>query len=214
MNLKEQYKEIKKFFEERYSELETAAEDNSRNPYAVLISCIISQRTKEERTKKASRKLFKEADSLEKMNDLSEEEIKELIKQAGMYNQKAKRIKKTTEKILEEHDGEVPRSREELMKLPGVGYKTADVTRCFGFDINTIAVDTHVNRIPKRWGWLPKEASKEEVKKKLEEITPKEDRRFFHVALIHFGRDICLPRNPKCEKCQFTDFCDYYIKKK
>lgn len=214
MNTHKQYQQIINFFKDRYSELNTAAEENSRNPYKTLISCIISQRTKEERTKQASEKLFKKADSPEKMKKLTEQEIKESIKPAGMYNQKAKRIKKTTQKILDEYNGKVPRSREELMKLPGVGYKTADVTKCFGFGEHTIPVDTHVNRVPKRWGWIPKKASKEEVKEKLEKIAPKKDHRLFHVAIIHFGRDLCLPRNPKCEECPFTEFCEYYEKNK
>jgi len=210
MDIDEQYQEVKKFFKDRYSDLDTAAEENSRDPYTTLISCIISQRTKEERTKQASKRLFSKADSPEQMDKLSQQEIKESIKPAGMYNQKSKRIKQTTKQILEEYNGKVPKSRVELMKLPGVGYKTADVTRCFGFGIETIPVDTHVNRIPKRLGWVPEDSSKEQVKEKLEEITPKNERGFFHVALIHFGRDICLPRKPKCEECQFTGFCDYY----
>ncbi len=214
MNIEEQYLEMKNFFKDKYSHLDTAAEDNSSNPFTTLISCIISQRTREERTKEASEKLFSKANTPEEMNELTQEEIKELIKKAGMYNQKSKRIKKVTEKILNEHGGKVPESRKELMKLPGVGYKTADVTRCFGFNVDTIPVDTHVNRIPKRIGWIPEKASKEEVREKLEEIVPKEDQRFFHVALIHFGRDICLPRSPKCEKCPFNDFCSYYKENK
>ncbi len=214
MDIKEEYQEVKKFLKKRYSDLDTAAEENSRDPYTTLISCIISQRTREERTKKASENLFNKASSPEKMKELSEEEIKESIKPAGMYNQKAERIKETTDRIIEEYSGEVPKSREELMKLPGVGYKTADVTRCFGFNVNTIPVDTHVNRIPKRLGWVPEDASKEEVKEKLEEITPKKERSFFHVSLIHFGREICLPRKPKCEECPFTNFCKYYKEKR
>ncbi len=214
MNIEQQYHEILEFFKNKYSDLDTAAEENSNNAFTTLVSCIISQRTKEERTKKASENLFKLANSPEQMKELTEEEIKETIKPAGMYNQKAERIKKATKRILNEYDGEVPRSRDELMKLPGVGYKTADVTRCFGFNINTIPVDTHVNRIPKRWGWIPEEASKEEVKQKLEEIVPEEEYRFFHVALIHFGREICLPRNPNCGECPFTNFCEYYKENK
>lgn len=214
MSIAKEYQEIKEFFKERYRDLDTAAEENSSDPFTTLVSCIISQRTKEERTKQASERLFKLADSPEKMNELTEEEIKEAIRPAGMYNQKSERIKKVTERILNEYDGEVPRSREELMKLPGVGYKTADVTRCFGFGIDTIPVDTHVNRVPKRWGWLPEEASKEEVKQKLEEVASEEEYGFFHVALIHFGRDICLPRGPKCSECPFTDFCQYYKENK
>lgn len=214
MNKEEQYRRMKKFFQERYSDLETAAEQGDSDPYRTLVSCVISQRTKEERTREASRRLFNKANTPKEVSKLSKEEITKAIRPAGMYNQKAERIKKLTDIILEDYNGKVPKSRTKLMELPGVGYKTADVTRCFAFGVETVPVDTHVNRIPKRIGWVSKKSSTEEVREKLEEIVPKKDRRFFHSALIHFGRDICLPRGPRCEECSFNGFCKYYKNKK
>lgn len=212
MNLEKQYKQVKDFLRKRYRDLETAAEQRDSDPYKTLVSCIISQRTKEERTREASKKLFIKAQTPQEVSKLDEDRLAELIRPAGMYNQKASRIKKLTEMLLEKHGGKVPESREELMKLPGVGYKTADVTRCFGFGAETIAVDTHVNRIPKRIGWVPEKATFEQVKEKLEELVPRKERRFFHTSLIHFGREICQPIKPRCEKCSFTEFCEYYKK--
>jgi len=177
-----------------------------RKPFRVLISCILSQRTKDEITRDASKRLFKIADSPEKILKLSERKIAELIKPVGFYNQKAKRIKEVVKIILEKYGGRVPSSREELMKLPGVGGKTADVVLCYGFGKEVIPVDTHVATISRRLG-LTKSKDPEKIRKDLHRIMPKRYRRIFNLLMVEFGKEVCRTRKPKCRICPIKDYC-------
>ena len=175
-------------------------------PFKILISCILSQRTKDEITRDASKRLFKIADTPEKILKLSEREIAELIKPVGFYNQKAKRIKEVAKLILEKYGGRIPSSREELMKLPGVGGKTADVVLCYGFGKEVIPVDTHVATISRRLG-LTKAKDPEKIRKDLHRIVPKRYRRIFNLLMVEFGKEVCRTRKPKCRICPIKDYC-------
>jgi len=123
-----------------------------RDPFRVLISCILSQRTREENTAAASRALFKVASTPSKILEIPETKLQKLIKVAGFAKQKAKRIRLVSKIILTKYEGRVPKRYEELLELPGVGPKTANVVLCYGFNIPCIPVDTHVNRISRRLG--------------------------------------------------------------
>lgn len=182
----------------------------SKNYFNLLITTVLSQRTRDENTKKASDELFSVVNNPGDITKLSLKKIESLIKSSGMYRQKAKRIKEISKIILDKYDGKVPKTREELMSLPGVGYKTADIVLSYGFGIPTIAVDTHVNRISKRIGIVNKDANVEEVRKTLEKYIKGKERFLVNLGLIKFGQEICRPILPKCSKCPLKNICDFY----
>lgn len=177
---------------------------HKQDPFKVLVACIISQRTREENTDKAVKQLFKKAKIPKQILKLSIRELEQLIKPAGFYRQKAKRIKQVCKILLKKG---TPKTREELLKLPGVGFKTADVVLAYGYNIPAIPVDTHVNRISKRLGLVDKKAKAEEVRRQLENIFPKNKWHAINLGFVNFGRDICIPRKPKCYICSFRNFC-------
>jgi len=177
------------------------------NPYKVLISCLISLRTKDQVTAETSKRLFSKADTPEKMIKLSESQIGRLILPANYYKTKAKRIKEISKILLKKYNGNVPKKREELMGLPGVGPKTSAIVMSYGhFDKNYIPVDVHVNRIPNRLGWI-KTKTPEETEKALMEIIPKNYWRMFNNNFVAFGQNICVPVSPFCSKCQVRNYC-------
>jgi endonuclease-3 len=186
---------------------------NNKEIFQVLISTILSQRTRDENTEKAVSALFSKADTPEKILRLTQKELEKLIKPSGPYRQKAKRIKEVSKIILDKYNGRVPKTREELMELPGVGFKTADVVLMYGHGIPSIAIDTHCNRIPKRIGLVDKKADLEEVKRILESLTPKKDWYIVNMGLVQFGREICRSINPKCSVCPLSKYCDYFLEK-
>jgi len=193
------------FLEKRYG-----YPDFSKDKFKLLITTILSQRTRDENTKKASDELFSVVNGPEDILDLSTRELESLIKSSGMYRQKAKRIREISKIILEKYGGKVPKTREDLMSLPGVGYKTADIVLSYGFGTPTIAVDTHVNRIPKRIGIVGKDANVEEVRKTLERYVKGKKRFLVNLGLVRFGQEICRPISPKCLECPIKSICDFY----
>jgi len=178
--------------------------------FRLLIATVLSQRTRDENTHKAASQLFSVAQTPETISKLPLKKIEELIRPSGPYRQKAKRIKQISKILLEDHKGRVPMRRDELMELPGVGYKTADIVLSYGFGVPTIAVDTHVNRIPKRLGIIPEKANVEEVRKRLEKTVKGKKRFIVNLGLVRFGQQICRPVGPKCEECPLKKICKYY----
>jgi endonuclease-3 len=178
------------------------------DPFKVLITTILSQRTKDEITRKASTQLFRTADTPESILKLSEKQIAKLIKPVGFYNQKAKRIKQICKILLEKYRGKVPRTREELMQFPGVGSKTADVVLCYSFGQDVIPVDVHVAAISKRLG-LTKNTSPEKIREDLHKRIPKRLRRIVNHLFVEFGKEICQTRKPKCYVCPIVKLCPY-----
>jgi endonuclease-3 len=200
-------KKLIEFLENRYS---PRINKFHSDPFEVLISCVLSQRTRDENTRKASEALFSVANTPEEISKMSLDKLEKLIRPSGPYRQKAKRIKEISKIISERYKGKVPKDREELMELPGVGFKTADIVRCYAYGIPTIPVDTHVNRIPKRLGLVPENVDVEEVRKRLEELVPEEKMFIVNLGLVSFGQEICKPRYPRCPVCPLNDICDYY----
>ena len=182
--------------------------------FELLIETILSQRNRDETTEKAAETLFKVARTPRQISKLPIKRLQTLIRMSGPYRQKAKKIKRTTKAIIEKYKGKVPNTREELMQLYGVGPKTADIVLMYGFNIPTIAVDTHCNRVPKRIGLVDKKANVEQVKKKLEQLFPKNKWYFINIGFVSFGKEICKPINPVCIKnkknCPFSSFCKAY----
>lgn len=186
----------------------------TRDVFKVLIGTILSQRTRDENTKKAATALFSRADTPAKILKLRQKELERLIRPSGPFRQKAKRIKAVSKIILEKYKGKVPKIREELIELPGVGFKTADIVLMYGHGIPSIAIDTHCNRVPKRIGLVDEKANVEEVKQTLENLIPKKDWYIVNMGLVQFGRKVCQPIRPKCEICPMSRFCKYFINSK
>jgi len=174
----------------------------SRNndPFHVLISTLISLRTKDEVTLAASDRLFALADTPRAMLALSPQTIEQAIYPAGFYRVKAKNILEVSRLLIENHNGLVPCEREQLLALPGVGVKTANLTLNLGFAIEAICVDTHVHRISNRLGWITTRTP-EESEKALERIMPRPHWIPLNELLVTFGQQVCKPVSPLCSRC-------------
>ncbi|MCD6410901.1 MAG: endonuclease III [Thermoplasmata archaeon] len=178
-----------------------------KNPFTVLISCLLSLRTKDEVTAEASVRLLTKYKSPEDLANAPLEEIEKLIFPVGFYRVKAKRIKEISKCIVEKFDGKVPDKFEELLKIDGIGRKTASVVMAYGFNKEGyIAVDTHCHRIPNRLGWI-RTKTPEETERELKKIVPKEYWKELNHLFVRFGQTICLPISPKCSVCPVEKYC-------
>ena len=177
-----------------------------QDPFSVLISTVISLRTKDDVTLNASRRLLAEAPDPEAMLRLSEERIAQLIFPAGFYKRKATQIHQISSILVDEYGGKVPADADLLMKLPGVGIKTANLTLNLGFGIDAICVDCHVHQISNRLGWIDTRTP-EESEKALQPIMP---RRFWiplNELLVSYGQEVCTSVSPKCSMCPENGRC-------
>lgn len=181
----------------------------NREPFKVLISTILSQRTKDTNTHRASQALFSEYGTPEELAYASEEEVKELIEPAGFYNVKTERIMEVARIIHEEYGDEVPEDLDELLSLPGVGRKTGNCVLVYGFGEPAVPVDTHVHRISNRLG-IADTKRPEGTEQVLVEEIPRKHWIEINRLMVEFGKNICKPRNPNCSVCPLTDMCDYY----
>ncbi len=180
-----------------------------RTPFELLIAVILSAQATDKGVNLATRKLFAVANTPRAILDLGIEGLKSYIKTIGLYHSKAKYIMATCAILLQQHQGEVPRDREALEKLPGVGRKTANVMLNTAFGQPTIAVDTHIFRVSNRTGIAPGK-NVTEVEQKLLKFTPAEFKHDAHHWLILHGRYICTARSPKCSECGLSTWCKYY----
>lgn len=198
---------VVKFLKQRYGA--EIARRWYRDPFKLLIGCVLSQRTREENTDAACKALFAVASTPKQILELSTLKLRQLIRPAGLAKQKALNIKRICRILLEKYCGVVPTDRELLLELPGVGPKTADVTLCYAFRRPCIPVDVHVNRISHRLGFVREDIKLEEVGGILQKIFPKKDWHLINRGFVLFGREICLPRNPKCGACPLKVFCRF-----
>ena len=176
-------------------------------PFTTLISCILSLRTKDKVTEKASIKLLKKYNTPEKILKLSTKKIESLIYPVGFYKTKAKRIKDISETLIKNYNGEVPDDFNELLKLKGVGRKTANIVMVYGHKKQGfLPIDTHCNRLPNRIGWI-KTKTPEETEIALKKILPKKYWDDFNLLFVTFGQTICVPVSPFCSKCPIQMFC-------
>ncbi len=176
------------------------------NAFTLVVAVALSAQATDAGVNKATRALFKVADTPQKMLDLGEERLRDHIKTIGLYRNKAKNVIALSRKLIEDFDGEVPRTREELVTLPGVGRKTANVVMSMAFGIPTIAVDTHIFRIANRIRLAPGK-SPDEVEERLLRVIPEEYLFHAHHWLILHGRYVCKARRPECERCVIADLC-------
>jgi len=175
--------------------------------FVVLMSCLLSLRTKDEVTADASKRLLKKYNSPEKMLELSEEKIASLIYPVGFYRTKAKRILEICTDLIERFDGNVPDSMQELLSLKGVGRKTANIVLVYGHKKHGfLPIDTHCHRIPNRLGWI-KTKTPEETEFALFEVLPERFWDEFNDLFVTFGQKICLPISPFCSRCPVEGFC-------
>ena len=178
------------------------------NPFTLLVAVVLSAQATDAGVNKATPALFALADNPEKMAALGESRVRDLIKTIGLFRTKAKNVVALSKKLLAEHGGQVPRSREALEALPGVGRKTANVVLNIAFGEPTIAVDTHIFRVGNRTG-MATGKTPFEVETKLEQVVPAEYKRHAHHWLILHGRYTCIARKPLCERCIISDLCQW-----
>jgi endonuclease-3 len=181
---------------------------NYDTPFELLIAVILSAQATDVGVNKATATLYKVANTPQAILDLGLDKLKSYIRTIGLFNSKAGNIIKTCRILVEEHGGEVPRTREELERLPGVGRKTANVILNTAFGEPTIAVDTHIFRVANRTG-LAKGKTPLEVEKRLVRLTPGEFMKDAHHWLILHGRYVCKARKPECGRCPIVEWCEY-----
>lgn len=176
------------------------------NPFTLVVAVALSAQATDVGVNRATRELFKIADTPQKMLALGEDKIREHIKTIGLFRNKAKNVVALSKKLIEDYGGEVPKTREELITLPGVGRKTANVVLSMAFGEATMAVDTHILRIGNRMGLAPAKTP-DDVETILMRIIPEEFLFHAHHWLILHGRYTCVARSPKCEACIVADLC-------
>ena len=183
------------------------------SPFELLIAVVLSAQATDKGVNLATRKLFPVARTPQKMLELGEAGLISYIQTIGLFRMKARNILALCRLLVEEHGGKVPGDREALMKLPGVGRKTANVVLNVAFGQPTIAVDTHIFRVANRTGLAPGRTP-DEVERKLIKFTPQEFVHDAHHWLILHGRYVCIARKPKCPECVIVDLCEYRHKTK
>lgn len=203
--------EIFAYFDELHPNPECAL--HFSNNFELLVAVVLSAQCTDERVNKVTPELFKLANTPEKMLELGESKIKQIIYPCGFYNNKTKSILALSKDLVERHNGQVPSTMEELTALAGVGRKTANVVIGVAFGGQTIAVDTHVHRVSKRLGLTKQNSTPEKCEQDLLKCVPLNRRTKFHHQAIWFGRLTCKSQKPLCENCKLQKICLYYKNK-
>ena len=177
------------------------------NPFELLIAVVLSAQCTDALVNKVTPDLFNKYKTPEDYVEVSQEELEQDIRSIGLYRNKAKNIKKLSKSLIEQYNGEVPESKEELMELAGVGRKTANVVASVAFGVPAIAVDTHVERVSKRLGICRWKDNVREVENTLMKKVPIEEWSVTHHRLIFFGRYHCKAQSPQCPVCPLLDMC-------
>jgi endonuclease-3 len=207
--LKKKTKEIIKRLKKAYPDAKIAL--NFKNPLQLLVATILSAQCTDERVNEVTKDLFKKYKTAKDFAEADLEELAEDIKSTGFYKQKAQYIKEACKILVEKYNGEVPKTMEELLELPGVARKTANIVLANAYGIvEGIPVDTHVRKISHRLG-IVSSKQPEKMEKELMEIIPKKDWFIFSYLFQAHGRKICLGKKPKCEECILNDLCDAYL---
>ena len=206
-DLKDVFQILRSEFKRFKTPAVTVVSVSTRDPFRVLISCILSLRTKDDVTAQASRRLFERASTPEETATLSIGEIRRLIYPAGFYKTKAVTIKEVSKRLIKEYNGKTPDSIDELLKFKGVGRKTANLVVTLGFGKPGICVDTHVHRITNRWGYV----STKTPEKTEAALREKLSRRYWipiNDLLVAYGQNLCKPISPHCSECKIFKYCD------
>lgn len=203
--------------EELFRRLHAAAPEGPRrphvkedaDPFRALVACLLSAQSRDENTARAKFALFTLADTPEGILDLDDQIVADAIRPAGLYNMKTARLKELCRTLIGNWDGEVPRSRERLMALPGIGRKCADIMLRFSFGRATIAVDTHIHRLCSRTG-LARGRSEAQTAAALDALAPEWAKADGHLLLLDFAKAVCRARAPKCPTCLLSDLCEAF----
>lgn len=180
---------------------------NFKNEFELVLAVLLSAQTTDKSVNRLTTILFEKYQTPEDYLAVSLEQLQLDLRSIGLYRMKSKNIQALCQILLDKYDGMVPQTFEELVKLPGVGRKTANVVLSVGFNVPRIAVDTHVERISKRLGMAKKKATVLEVEEQLMKLLPEERWSRAHHSMIFFGRYHCMARNPKCDQCLLLEFC-------
>lgn len=183
------------------------AKESSRDPFLILISTLLSLRTKDRTTREAGDRLFIIARTPDAMLKVPLKKLEQLIYPVGFYRTKAKTIHEICRQLIDEYGGVVPDSIDELVTLPGVGRKTANLVVTLGYGKPGICVDIHVHRISNRWGYI-KTKTPEASEQALRQMLPKQYWIIYNDLLVPFGQNLCLPVSPLCSTCKLTELCD------
>ena len=183
------------------------AKESDRDPFLILISTLLSLRTKDRTTREAGDRLFAMARTPATMLKLPLRKLERAIYPVGFYRTKAKTIHQTCRRLIDDYAGKVPDSIDELVKLPGVGRKTANLVVTIGYGKPGICVDIHVHRISNRWGYI-KTKTPEESEQALRQKLPKQYWITYNDLLVPYGQNLCLPVSPLCSTCKLTELCD------
>ena len=176
-------------------------------PFKILISCLLSLRTKDNTTKSVSDKLFKIADTPQSILNIPTEELEKIIFSSGHYKKKARTLKHVSKEIIERFNNKVPSNKGDLLSIKGIGPKTANIVLNFAFNQLVLPIDTHCHRIPNRLGWI-KTKTPEQTEKELEKLLPKKYWKEFNAIFVLFGKEICQPISPWCSRCVVSNWCE------
>ncbi len=211
MNKQQRALKILKILKNEYHKYQTPVstyfQEKTNNPFKVLIATILSPRAKDTQTEKVSNNLFKIADTPEKIIKLDTKKLQEIIYSIGFYKTKAKRVKQASQFLLDNHNGKIPQTLEELIKIPGVGRKVANIILAECFNKPSIAVDTHVMTLSNRLGFV-KGRNPMKIERALEEIFPQKEWKNINCSMVVHGQNICLPVSPKCSICPINKYCE------
>ncbi len=197
---------LEKNYESWEAPVVTLVAQHTNDPFRVLVCALLSTRTRDETTAQVCKRLFERVKGPQDILRMPQDELERLIYPVGFYRNKARQLKELSKKLIEEHRGRVPSSREELLRLPGVGRKVANLVLSDGFGVPAICVDTHVHRITNRW-CLIKTRTPEQTERELMKVLPKEYWIVLNRLLVAFGQRICTPLKPRCDVCPVESFC-------
>lgn len=202
-------KNFQNYLRKEYSDIKTVLKYKSQ--FQLLISIVLSAQTTDENVNKATKGLFREFPNAKLLASARIKKIEKLIFSTGFYKIKSKNIHALSKMLVNDYNSSIPKTIEELVKLPGVGRKTASVYLAETFDQPTIAVDTHVLRVSHRLGLSTKRHDPVQTEKELKLLFPKSFWRYLSMSFVQFGRDICGAKKPLCNVCKFNNSCKYYL---
>ena len=202
-------KKFHAYLRKEYSDIKTILK--YRTQFQLLVSIVLSAQTTDENVNKATKGLFKEYPNAKSLASAKLKSIEKLVFSTGFYKVKSKNIHALSKILVNEYNSRIPKTIEELVKLPGVGRKTASVFLAETFDHPTIAVDTHVLRVSHRLGFSTKRHDPVQTEKELKLLFPKDFWRYLSMSFVQFGRDICDAKKPLCDVCDFNNSCKYYL---
>ena len=201
---------IMSILEKHFNYTERTTLNRMRNekadPYKILISCLLSLRSRDETTEKISNELFQIADTPDKLLKIPIKRLEGIIYSTGHYHKKALTLKHVSFEIINRFNGKVPDNKDDLMSIKGIGPKTANIVLNFAYNQPTLPIDTHCHRLPNRLGWVETKTP-EQTEKALEKILPKQYWFEFNGIFVLFGRTICTPISPKCSQCPIKRYC-------